>query len=85
MKTIHKYKVPVDDVSVIKMPSNAEILSVQARDGDIYVWAKVDTEKDLVNQSFFVYGTGEPINNIGQQYLDTVQIGSLVWHVYLGC
>jgi hypothetical protein len=82
---IYKYWLPIADMYAIMMPIGAEVLSVQAQDGLLCVWAKVDPNAARVGTVFRIYGTGHPLDDTVdtvQEYLGTVQIDSMVWHVY---
>lgn len=51
-KTIYKYPLDVTDVQEIKLPVGAEILTVQAQNGTLCLWALVDPqgiEKETYN------------------------------------
>jgi len=96
MRTIHKYK--LDDVAhanIIDMPEYAEILTAQVQGNDIYIWAMHDTvdgdfphpEDKIVKRKFHIYGTGWEIPDESYahnrlQYIATVQMSPLVWHVF---
>ena len=88
MKTIHKYPLPVDYVSTIKMPMGAEILCAKTRGGeDITLWAMVETDADLELRCFCVVGTGMEvpiIDGANLKFIDTVILrgGKLVFHVF---
>jgi hypothetical protein len=82
---IWKYKLAIIGEQKITMPDNAVSLSVQAQDGDVCLWAMVDEEAPLVERTFVIYETGQPISPVRyDNFLATVQIGSFVWHVFQG-
>ena len=73
------------------MPSDAVVLSVGTQNGDIYVWALVNTTKPMSRKKFFVFGTGHPfpegtppLKFVGTVHM-TAHIGGgfLVWHVFV--
>lgn len=80
--TIHKYKLQIVDTQRIAMHANARILTVQAQDGDLYLWAEVDTSKHVEGRGIVIRGTGRPFTAWAVSYLGTVQLGGFVWHVY---
>lgn len=90
MKTIHKY---VLDKSImfnhIAMPIGSIILSIQNQNNEITIWAEVDTEAEMEVVEFISVYTGTNISSIERirenyirSYIGTVQIKSLVWHVF---
>lgn len=87
MNTIYKYPIEVTDTQVVRMPKNAEILSIQVQNETVCLWAKVDSnEKVMEERSISVYGTGHPMVHIGGKeiFLGTIQLaaGKLVFHVF---
>lgn len=88
--TIYKYKLDPtacdkEDLVQIKMPINSVIVSAQEQDSSICLWAIVDSdecaEEDVI---FAIRGTGNPFKGwITGEFIDTVQVGGLVWHVFL--
>jgi hypothetical protein len=86
---IWKYTLSVQDVSTIKMPEGARIfiLSPQTQGNDICVWAMADVPNEectMVDRTFKVYGTGQPIDD-GDilTFLGTVMMShALVFHVF---
>lgn len=82
MKTVWKYTLTPE--ATLEMPVGAKILSVQAQQDEVVMWALVDTEAKLEKRGFLVYGTGNQIPYHNVQYLGTAQLseGSLVFHVF---
>lgn len=84
MTTIYKYLLKPDQ-DCYQLPQGAEILSAGAQGDDLCVWAKVDPDKPLTNFFFEVFGTGhemKPPKGGERKFLQTVFMGSLVWHVF---
>lgn len=81
MKAIYKYPLEIRNCSEIEMPQDAVILSAQVQGSTICIWALVDPEAAPQSRVFSVYGTGHPIETPGL-FLSTVQIGSLVFHIF---
>ena len=85
---IWKYTLSAQQVSTIKMPEGARILSTQTQGDDICVWAMVDVPDDgctMVDRTFKVYGTGQPIDDGDSlTFLGTVLMyaQALVFHVF---
>ena len=85
-KTIWKYEIEITDIQDVKMPKDAEILTVQAQRGCIGIWAIVNSEEtEIVRRTIIIKGTGHPINpEYNLKYIGTFQIygGELVFHVF---
>jgi hypothetical protein len=81
--------VVTNDVT-IKMPSDAAVLTVQEKDGEVFIWALVDArpEPTLVDRRFVVVSTGQPFDHFTHdtlKYVATFQIKedlSLVFHLF---
>jgi len=84
MNTIWKFELEIVDEQVIAMPEFASILCAQEQGGKLCLWAKVVTDKKLENRVIRIIGTGNPVHDADQMvgYIDTVQIGKFVWHVF---
>ena len=86
-RTIHKYVLPVTDEVTIQMPLDAKVLHVGWQgpsQGQIEVWAEVNTFAGQVPHRFRIYGTGHPMepDPTKERYIGTVQVQAFVWHVY---
>ena len=82
MMTIWKYELEIVDTQAVEMPMNAKIISAQSQSGVLILWAEVDTESILGTRTIRIFGTGNPADLLNCRYIDTVQMGALVWHVY---
>jgi len=84
MITIHKYKVAGKDEQTIQMPMYAEPVHVGLQDGNIHIWAKVDTELSLVPVTIKIAGTGHDITQFFFTYnhIGTIMVGYYVFHVF---
>jgi hypothetical protein len=72
-------------VNDIQMPLDAEILTVQLQDGQMFnacIWAKVNPENELEKRQFVVIGTGHSFDDTNHKYIGTYQEGFFVWHVF---
>lgn len=84
MKTIWKYKIPInDDIHEIRIPLNAKILKVDHQDNPqiIVMWAEVTDNAPRIIKHYRVFGTGHEIPN-DSLWMGTCQIGKFVWHLY---
>ena len=84
MKTIWKYQLR-HLVTVLDMPSGAEILTVQMQGEDLCIWALVDPSQPNEARQFHVYPTGAiEAPDSAECYVGTVMNlnDSQVWHVF---
>lgn len=85
MRAVYKYPLEVVDEQHVKMPMGAQLLSVQDQNGNLCLWALVDTACALVQRKIRIVGTGNPVVTPGPGcFISTVQQrnGALVWHVF---
>lgn len=84
MKVVYKYTIEVAEFQVVDMPSQAKILSAQVQHGQIRLWALCDPAARIKQRRVLMFGTGQPFNGLAQGfvYIDTVQVGVYVWHVF---
>lgn len=86
MKTIWKFPLEVVDKQILRMPMQAEHLSVQRQRDQICLWSLVDKTLDMQEYLVEVVGTGHPMppGDRFRKYVGTVQVvGELVWHVFI--
>lgn len=85
-KAVWKWAMRITEYQKLSMPKGAEILSVQNQNDTIHLWALVDLpEPESESRRFVIIGTGqEHVKSkfINLNFLATVQIGILVWHVF---
>jgi len=88
-KTIYKYELsPVlQGNHSLKLPKNAEILSVQAQNDTPCIWALVYPDNEVEERFFELFGTGHDIPcdmGIDRKFIGTFQMygGSLVFHLF---
>lgn len=81
--TIWKFPLNITDVQQITVPGGSEFLSVQVQRGIPCIWALVDSTQPKRQVEIRIYGTGHPIDQIGQ-FIGTFQVqgGALVFHVF---
>lgn len=85
MKTIYKYPLEITDNQCVKMPKDAQILTVQMQGKTPCLWAMVDTENEVVERFIEIYGTGNPITGQdSRRYISTFQVigGALIFHAF---
>jgi hypothetical protein len=70
----------------IKIPSSHRILSVGEQFGDVFLWAIVNNESELVEKKIYIFGTGYTLpNDINiYHFIGTVITdgGNYVWHIF---
>ncbi len=86
MITIHKFHLTVGS-NVIPLPPGwlSRALTVQLHNDCITMWVLLDTSLETVPREFAVVGTGEELDERYYErhsYVGTVQVRSLVWHVF---
>lgn len=91
MRTIHKQRLNLLDAQVLQLPKGAKILTAQhqpwntegAAGPHLCIWYECEPAQELEPRAFVILGTGHPIPDTHRlSYIATVQIGSLVWHIY---
>jgi len=90
-REVWKYNLSLTNEQSVSMPDGAVVLTVQEQRGVLTFWALVNPEARRVDRSFRIVGTGHPVDlpadqaptlTLGWHYIDTVQMGLLVWHVF---
>jgi hypothetical protein len=82
-QVIFKYVIELIERQVIAMPEGAQVRSVQMQHGQIVMWAQVDPDVPKEDRTFAVVGTGHvEIDPDGMEYVESVQDGSFVWHIF---
>ena len=85
MPTIHKFTLSPEELNEIRLPADAEILTVQNQRNKICMWVKLDKSSQRVVRKFSVLGTGwDIVSKYKLKYIGTVQLedGLLVFHVF---
>jgi hypothetical protein len=84
-RRIYKYPFKLASEVNIVLPFEARPLTVQEQNGVLCLWALVDpAEEKMQPRRFRIFGTGHDIERVESMfYLTTLQMGALVWHVFL--
>jgi len=61
MKRIYKYPLETTDAQIIKMPANAEVLTVKLQGETPCIWAKIETSNEMDDYRVRIIGTGHAI------------------------
>ena len=82
---IWKFELTKERTQLVKMPEKSEIMDIQMQNGNLVMWALVDTESKNIEVKINMYGTGWEIkdNRTKDEYLATVQDGEFVWHFFM--
>lgn len=72
---------------IIEMPTEAQLLHVETKDGQPSLWALVEPKAKKVERSLLVYGTGHPVPLFHGTYVGTFMVRemglvTLVFHVF---
>lgn len=73
------------DIRTVYLPEGAEILSVQAQDNQVMLWALGDPDNPDKLRYFRMLMTGAPFElTPNMKFIDTVQLyhGSIVLHIF---
>ena len=81
MRTIYKYKIEIQDRQIIEMPFHSQILHLEVVDGDVFLWAMVETDNHMVNVEFVTFATGQEIPNYA--LIKVKYVGTYVTHAKL--
>jgi len=83
MAAIWKYPLQVTDWQEVRMPPGKP-LCVQMQGDQLCMWAEVVPHGMESTRQVRIYGTGHTMDPVGSgSYVGTVQIGELVFHVYV--
>lgn len=86
MKSIWKFLLNSDSTTILLMPKDAKILSIQIQNDRPVMWVMVDTDSEFEKRRFEPIMTGQEfeINRSDQRYIGTYQMlrGMYVVHVF---
>lgn len=85
MKKIYKYNLETVDKQSFMIPKGSQVLTVQIQNGEPKLWILVDPKETTRRlKTFYVRGTGNPIDGEIGTYIGTYQLrdGALVFHVF---
>ena len=83
-KTIWKYPLTIPS-TLVEMPMDADILTVQMQDKNPVLWCRVnsDTKHPSESREFVFVGTGRPLPDApSYEYIGTIQQSPFAWHLY---
>ena len=85
MNIIYKYELALTYKSIIKLPANSTILSLQTQSGIPCIWVWMDVgKKTEVEVILYTIPTGQVTDLENAKFLGTYQLaeGALVFHVF---
>ena len=88
MKVIYKWELRLTDVQKIEMPIDSQILSIKKQNNNVYLWALVDKNIEIVeDKNIYIYGTGRLINEENRKhnvsFIDTIIMDNgFSWHFF---
>lgn len=87
MQTVYKYDLEPLNTESLSMPVGSKILHVDNQDGNLCLWALVDTSvTTMCSRIITVVGTEHQLwtKEAGKrnEYIGTVVIDPFVWHVF---
>lgn len=84
MRSIYKYEIKSDQA--LATPEGSNFLKVGVQNDRIYAWYDVNLNTRIYStEKYIIFPTGWKIQTGDLEkltYIDTVFIGSLVWHIY---
>jgi hypothetical protein len=86
-KQIWKFEIKDPSKTILEMPKNAQILTIQMQNEIPCIWALVTPVNEKELRHFEIYGTGHDIiyhYNTNREYINTFQMHneSLVFHLF---
>jgi len=82
METVYKYELKLTDRQIIFLPADSQILDVQEQNGALCAWVRLETNNPYRNREILIAGTGNTIPSHTGRHISTVQMDSLVYHVF---
>lgn len=84
---VYKYELhKFEDQYEALMPPNGKVLSINAQNGELFLWALVDPMEFKTLRQFDIYGTGYPVPSDGKerQFINTffTRENQVVFHAF---
>lgn len=85
MNVIYKYPLAITAEQTLLLPIGAKVLSVQMQGSVPTVWTLQDASNTATTTEVLVamVATGQEFDIDNWNYVDTLQDGSYVWHVFM--
>jgi hypothetical protein len=81
MRTVHKFNAYHGEFEA-EMPEGAQIVHFADQNGELRIWAIVDTSRPIDRRYFRVAGTGHEVSAEYDAHWGTCQQGPFVWHLF---
>lgn len=82
MNTIHKYILATTETTTIDLPADAELLSIQMKEGNMCMWVRLDTDKPKVPRTIRKVHTGDELYDNKLDHIDSVVVNRKVYHFF---
>lgn len=97
MLTVFKTQLEITDEQKVELQQGSSIVKIDVQDGQLTLWYLCDPERELVEETFYVVGTGQQLpDTFPGIYIDTVEMHhfeedpdgqgglgqSFIWHVF---
>ena len=79
---IWKYKLELVIEQMVEMPIDSKVLSANMQGDTLCIWVLVNENNKKTLHPVWIYGTGQLIDEPSGRFIDTVQDGQYVWHVF---
>jgi len=84
--TVYKYPVAGPNFFSLNLPLGAKILTAQVQNGELQLWALVNSKNKTETRLFLLVGTGQSIRESEGElcYIGTFQLegGAIVYHLF---
>lgn len=83
MITVFKTVLKIEDEQKVEMQQGSRILKVANQRGKITLWYMCDPEAGIVEETFYVLGTGQQMpDTFPGLYVASVECEEFIWHVF---
>lgn len=83
MLSVFKLTLKTIDEQKIQIQKGSSILKVANQRDKICIWYMCDPERELIEETFYVVGTGQQVpNTFPGLYIGSVAIDVFIWHVF---
>ena len=88
MKVIWKYTINLKGHTRYSIPDEYKIIACHMQKNEICIWVIVDPDNKVVSRKFWVFGTGEHIENYNYDYMEYIgtvfqERALYVWHIFM--
>ena len=81
-RKIHKFVLEITDFQDVEIQKDFKIISVINQNGKLCLYAIVDPNGKKVAVKIRIVGTGHPFIANSLNFIETVQVGDFIWHVF---